>query len=245
MTVQSGDGQAAMRRADLRTACLLILLAIAMLAETTTFPMTDSYAGVKNVWYVSPALFPLIIGGLLLILALVLAGSAARHLGTAEALRQLVPPPRLGGERGLRFLLLLAAIIVFVYILVPRVDFVVAAAFFLLTLVQPFHLDRGQDLAAALFLSLVVALAVLLLAPLSEGGIWRPVDLATLAGLLALAGAGLLMTRRTPLFGRFLAGLAVAVAVPLVLAPIFRYGLLVPLPTEGLVIEAMHQFVYY
>ncbi|WP_299438156.1 hypothetical protein [uncultured Rhodospira sp.] len=43
----------ALRKADLWTGLGLAALALAMLAVTATFPMTGSYGGVKNVWYVS------------------------------------------------------------------------------------------------------------------------------------------------------------------------------------------------
>ncbi|MCP3868621.1 MAG: hypothetical protein GY703_11085 [Gammaproteobacteria bacterium] len=60
--------KAHLRRLDFRTGILLSLLAIGIIWEASGYPISDSYGGVQNVWYVSPALFPLLVGGLLLLL---------------------------------------------------------------------------------------------------------------------------------------------------------------------------------
>ena len=65
-----------LRKADFWTSIVLFALGVAMFIGATTFPMTDSYGGVQNVWYVSPALFPMIIASTLVILSLVLFANA-------------------------------------------------------------------------------------------------------------------------------------------------------------------------
>ena len=55
--------KAGLRKADFWTSILLFALGVAMIGGATTFPMKDSYGGVQNVWYVSPALFPLLVEG--------------------------------------------------------------------------------------------------------------------------------------------------------------------------------------
>lgn len=50
-----------LRKADFITSILLLLFSVWVIMETLKMPMKDTFGGVQNVWYVSPALFPLII----------------------------------------------------------------------------------------------------------------------------------------------------------------------------------------
>jgi hypothetical protein len=44
-------------------------------------PMKDSWGGVQNVWYVSPALFPLFVGGVIMLLGALLTRTALKVAG--------------------------------------------------------------------------------------------------------------------------------------------------------------------
>jgi hypothetical protein len=46
-------------------------------------PMKDSWGGVQNVWFVSPALFPLFVGGIIVLLGIALVVHAIRIVGFA------------------------------------------------------------------------------------------------------------------------------------------------------------------
>ena len=61
-----------LRKADFITSVLLLLFSIWMLIETFKMPMKDTFGGVQNVWYVSPALFPLIISIFISVLGIAL-----------------------------------------------------------------------------------------------------------------------------------------------------------------------------
>ena len=61
-----------LRRADFITSVLLLLFSVWVIIETFKMPMKDTFGGVQNVWYVSPALFPLIISIVIMVLAAVL-----------------------------------------------------------------------------------------------------------------------------------------------------------------------------
>ena len=238
-----------LRRADLWSGLLLLVLAIAMLAETATFPITHSYGGVRNVWYVSPALFPLIVGSCLALLSLALVVTAARRLG-GGALRQALRPALPGlDDRNRRFAMIVLAIVGYVFVLVPRVDFFLATLLFLLVFVFAFHLDS----AAAVIRNLVamsVACAAIGLAAVAGVAVWGaglgyPLDaMAGLAIAAVLAANWPEVSIDPVLRRRYRAAVLLSVAAPLVLCPAFKYGLLVPLPSEGAVIALMDQVRY-
>ncbi len=242
----------AMRRADFKTGIILIVLSVLVLVETSTFPMTDSYGGVQNVWYVSPALFPLIIGGVLLVLSVVLLANAIReggHRGGAGTLspRRLLSP----SEHTVRFGTILLYLLAYVYLFVPYVDFALATFLFLFPFALSFYVDRPDILKkmALIILGLSVIMAVLLLS-----GVWpRAVESFEYAfeiPLAVLAIAVPVYARRLigddPLLARrFLITLIVAIASPLFLFLAFRYGLRVQMPHEGLVADAAEAIRYF
>ncbi|MCG8568655.1 MAG: hypothetical protein MJB14_00810, partial [Spirochaetes bacterium] len=61
-----------LRAADFITAICLIVFSIIILKFASDMPIRDTYAGVESKFYVSPALFPILISGILIILAIVL-----------------------------------------------------------------------------------------------------------------------------------------------------------------------------
>ena len=136
-----------LRKADLLTGSLIILFGAWVAWEALKMPMTDSYGGVQNVWYVSPALFPLFTGGILMALGAMLLGIAVKSLGR-ENLRLLAGQVRervRGGWRlsdpMARFNAIVVFFLFFVYMNIPRVDFVIASLLFLVVFILPFSLD--------------------------------------------------------------------------------------------------------
>ncbi len=75
-----------LRTADFWTSLALFALGVAMIGGAATFPMTDSYGGVRNVWYVSPALFPLLVAATLVVLSAVLLVNSIVTGGARRAL---------------------------------------------------------------------------------------------------------------------------------------------------------------
>ena len=238
-----------LRRADLRSGSLLLVLAIAMLAETSTFPITDSYGGVRNVWYVSPALLPLIIGSSIAILSIALIVNAILCLGVEEARASLRPRLPVWSARDTRFAMIVLAIVGYVFVLVPRVDFFIASALFLLLFAAPFHLEADgalrRNLAALIVVCIVVTVLALVVRPSVDSPLRYLLDIAATAAFFAVAvmnwldARGEAQSRR-----RYRVVLIVSLAVPLLLCPVFRYFLLVPLPHEGMVMEVMETVRY-
>ncbi|WP_146620133.1 hypothetical protein [Acuticoccus sediminis] len=233
---REGEALASLRKADVWTGLVLAVVAAAMVAKALTFPLAGTYAGVKNAWYVSPALFPLMVGGMLFALS---AGLVARALRDYRALRPDghifgVSLAVAGGRDAVLIAGLLAAYIVG---LVPRTDFVVATALFLLVFMGVYVIASrtGRTVLVALIaLPSVLALAVAVgggwPAPRSGGQFTADGALAVVLAAAALAFAAFARGEERR---RIVPVLASAAGTSVVLSAVFKYGLLVPLPREG------------
>ena len=237
-----------LRRTDFWTGLGLAVLAVAMLAGASRFPISASYGGVQNVWYVSPALFPLIVGTGVLVLSLILMVTAVRSVGT-EKLREALALKFAGfGPREQRFAMIVAAIVGFVYVMVPAVDFFLATALFLLVFMAAFHLPDSRGLMPNLYVYLALLVLVVAGRVIGVGevsGFSGGLDIVVLVGIAAailvnvrIAGADALARRRLRRV------LYVVAVTPTVLCIFFRYGLLVPLPHEGVVMNLMEAVRY-
>jgi hypothetical protein len=226
------------RTADFWTSLVLLVLAAAMAGGALQFPLRGTYAGVRNAWYVSPALLPLIVAACLALLALALLLTALR----AGAARTALHRPAAGA--GLLDVALIAGLIVaFIVGFVPRVDFIVGAAFFLLAFTISFHLDDGRLARTVLgsFFAMAVlvgAIALVGLTPAPRSTPALALDGMVLVALLLTALATLWLARAGDRAG-LRHCLTVAFVTPLLLGSIFKFFLLVPLPREGLVVIAL------
>jgi len=244
-----------LRQSDVFSGALIALLGIFIVSQSMRMPMKDSWGGVQNVWYVSPALFPLLVGAMLILLGLALCVIGLRHLGRTGLRRAIAESgPRLAGLLGatgtLRFFAVITALLVFVFILVPRVDFFAASPLFLLLLFALFHYVDERTMLPTLLASLGAALLFIIL---FAGGLDKdlggmvphPGDWLALALLATLTAHGLRSTsghdeRRR----RLLAALLVAAIAPLTIGVVFKYLLLVPMPHEGLVVQVLDAIRY-
>jgi len=234
----------AKRRADLWTSLVLLVLAAAMLGGALQFPLEGTYAGVRNAWYVSPALFPLIVGTAIAILAAALLLTAVRA-GAWRAVRQGSVPVGEGGVGGLDVALIAGLIAAFVVAFIPRVDFIIGATFFLFVFTVAFHVPGPERVRPALACFAVAALAVFGMALAGLTPQTRSLNAFTVDGLvlLLLLLAMLLVVRRArgdPAARRAVGQcIGVALLTPLILGSIFKFFLLVPLPREGVVVVAL------
>ena len=231
------------RNADFWTSLVLLVLAAAMIGGALQFPLRGTYAGVRNAWYVSPALLPLMVAGCLAVLALALLMIAVRAGAARTAFR------RSGTATGQLDVMLIAGLIAaLVVCFIPRVDFIVAAAFFLLAFTISFHLNDAHlaRLVLAAFFGVAVlaaGMALLGLTPAPRSTAAMVVDAVVLA-ILAVTILVVLWrgTADDPRALRHCLG--VALVTPLLLGSIFKFFLLVPLPREGLVVIALDTVRY-
>lgn len=153
-------------------------------------------------------------------------------------------------EAFVRFAVIVILFVELVYVLVPRVDFFVCILAFLTTFTVAFYLDRAEIIRRWMILYLAIGAAVLLLFVSGLGTLMNDAvpyltDYLILAVLLGTmvhqwriteAGSELRRDYRTCLI--------ISWVTPLILTPVFRFGLLVPLPYEGAVVEFMHEVRY-
>ena len=153
-------------------------------------------------------------------------------------------------ETRARFIIIAVLFSLLVYVLVPNLDFFVAILLFLSVFITCFYVE--DDAVARLSMSIYVALGTVVLLIFATGvdsllnAVFPgAVDLLVLGATLIYS---LLVWHRlagnTQARKKFRTGLLLSWITPLLLVPIFRFGLLVPLPHEGAVIELMHQLRY-
>ncbi len=70
-----------MRKADVYSCAAICLFGLWIILQALKMPMKDSWGGVQNVWYVSPAIFPLIVGAIIMILGALLCRTALKMVG--------------------------------------------------------------------------------------------------------------------------------------------------------------------
>lgn len=235
------EAMARLRRADVWTGLVLAVVAILMILEALTYPLEGTYAGVRNAWYVSPALFPLIVAGSLLALSVGLIAVAARERARLRPDGSLVPRRwAVGGEAPFVALLLAGYIVG----LVPRVDFPVATALFLFVFMASYVLDARPTarlaMAACLLAPAALALGWALAGswPAPRSGGQLAADAMVAAVLPVSAVLAFRLAERGERRRLRTAGVT-SVLTAVVLGALFKYGLLVPLPREGLGVAAM------
>ena len=80
-----------LRKADIFSGAFIFLFGLFVVYQALQMPMKDTYGGVQNVWYVSPAIFPLFIGAIIALLGLALTAIALKSVGLQQ-LGPVVPP---------------------------------------------------------------------------------------------------------------------------------------------------------
>lgn len=238
-----------MRRADFWTSLIFFGIAGGMIGSAMTMPLKESFAGVQNAWYVSPALFPLMIAGGLVILATALLCNAIRTGGARAALASLGGWAEDGKDATARMCVAIAIIAGYVYGLIPRVDYAIATALFLQVFIAAFYIGRKEIMRLQTRTFLLVAIPAFL-ADLFRfypmpGTLSR--HLLDVVVLVVAIGLGLLTWRQLASDAvsrrRFSATLAVSAIVALLTSVSFKFGLLVPLPAEGAAVRALEAVV--
>jgi hypothetical protein len=216
-----------------------------MIASAMTMPLRESFAGVQNAWYVSPALLPLIIACGLLILATALMVNAVRTGGAATALASVLHRTASSDGAGERMLAAILIVAGYVYGLIPRVDYLVATALFLQVFIAGFYLARRDVLRqqTGVFLACAVPAILAELAGRYPGPATPGRYVLDGVALLVFVGLWLVTRQRVRpdavLRRRLTAAVVVSVVVSILTGVAFKFGLLVPLPAEGAVVRVL------
>jgi hypothetical protein len=240
-----------MRKKDFITSLILIAFGIFMILYTITcVPMKDSFGGVMNIWYVSPGLFPICLGGLIIIMGIILCHRAIKDGGAKKFFEDLSHRKKDSSGKTLRFLGILFVILAYVYLYIPRIDYFLSTILCLMVFISLFYLDRPRFLKrlftfylAGCLLFLIVFLAGID-KQLNERFLYF-MDLLVFLFFLAYFAYCRILIRGDGILKRRLRTTLIMSIVPsLVLIPSFKYFLLVPLPVEGGFIELMNIIRY-
>jgi len=215
-----------------------MVFGIWIILMASRMPMKATYGGVQNTWYVSPALFPLIIGSAIIILSILLLIHSTKAGGAKTFFREMAS----GGiisEKSLRFWIMIVLFISTVYLYIPRIDFFLSVVLFLLVFISIFYFDEIR-LMIRLFLFYVAITILLLLlfifrldTILNRSFVYFTDSIILIFIIFFIIYCRILIKKNRQLIQKFRLILLVSFSTPLILCPVFKYLLLVPLPKEG------------
>lgn len=245
-----------LRKADIFSGTAIIVLGLFIISQAVQMPMKDSYAGVQNVWYVSPALLPLFIGATLTLLGVFLMKIALKEVGLtglSSAFKYLSGPDFISFLKQsdtIRFYGIVLNLLVYVFILIPRIDFFPASVLFLLVFFFMFYCGTPEYIRKLLWLSLsgTFVLSLFIFTGFSEtmsSVVPFPADFLVILAITALIFMTRQQLKNSPeLMQKFRLSLIIAFVAPFTIGFIFKYFLLVPMPFEGLIISLL-DFIWY
>ncbi len=244
-------------QSDFKVAIVLLGIALFLLVHTLTFPMSGSYGGVENQWFISPALFPLMITSLLVVCSGILLFKACLQRGFQQfwALKNWIgdwQEPRIKDRWYIIWVLL-----VMIYVYIPSIDFYLAAILFLLSLTSRFYYQTTHCLSRFSLIHLIlscVLIGIKLSVNAYEDTTWLMVNqdelviyYSDLAAALTIALVLVLnwFTPEQKDVKRALIQTIVVLVVPLILIIIFTFLLYVPMPVEyGTISNFLSYLVY-
>lgn len=245
-----------LRKADIFTGTAIMLLGLFIISQGVQMPMKDSYAGVQNVWYVSPALLPLFIGAVLTLLGASLLKTALKAVGleglygALNYLRSSNFISFLKQDDTIRFYGIVLNLIVYVFIMIPRIDFFPASILFLLIFFFMFYCSSPQLLLRLIWQALAGTIILCLfmfsgLAAKISSLFPFPADYLTVFMIFYLIYATWRQLKgNAEMMVKFRRSLIIAFAAPLTIGIIFKYFLLVPMPFEGLIVSLLDSVWY-
>ncbi len=136
-----------LRKADIFSGAIISLFGLWVVGQALKMPMKDSWGGVQNVWFVSPALFPLFVGGIIILLGIALVVNALKIVGVSglkDTFGWLISPELmhfLKSEAMIRFYAIVVLLFSFVFLNIPRIDFFLCSVLFLCAFITMFYLD--------------------------------------------------------------------------------------------------------
>ena len=246
-----------LRKADIFSGFVFLLFGLWIISQALKMPMKDSWGGVQNVWFVSPALLPLFVGAMISILGILLTGKAIKTVGRRELQRvlhwlgskELVVFLQTNGV--IRFYAMTVLFFSFVYLNLPRIDFFLCSILFLAVFISMFYFD-DDVLLKKLFTFYLAGTTVCLgyfllgLPAILEKTLPYPNDWVAIGFIISyLLYAWILIRQVTALRKKYRTSLILAVVPPFLICPIFKYFLLVPMPTEGLIVAVLDAIWYW
>jgi hypothetical protein len=242
-----------LRKADVYSGIVIFLFGAWIVWQASKMPMKDSWGGVQNVWFVSPALFPLFVGAMIMLLGFLLARTALKTIGMkafGDTLQWLFSQNLLqflNTVPVLRFYAITVLFLAFVFLNIPRIDFFLSAVLFLSVFITMFYFDETVLLKKLFFFYLAGTVFFIFYFALGLEGLLSPVlpfakDILTLVFILGYCLYAWRLIRSNPLLRKkYRTGLIVAVVSPFVVGVIFKYFLL----AEGMVVALLDAIWYF
>ena len=246
-----------LRKADAYSGIVIFLFGAWIVWQASKMPMKDSWGGVQNVWFVSPALFPLFVGAMIMLLGLLLFRTAMKSIGMktfGSTLRWLLSSKLfqfLNTVSVLRFYAIAVLFLAFVYLNIPRIDFFLSAVLFLSVFITMFYFDEAVLLKKLFFFYLAgTAFFIIYFAAGLDGLLSQALpyarDVLALGFILGYCFyAWRLIRSSAVLRKKYRTGLIIAVVGPFLIGMIFKYFLLVPMPAEGMVVALLDAIWYF
>jgi len=245
-----------LRKADIFSGTAILILGLFIIGQAMQMPMKDSYAGVQNVWYVSPALFPLFIGAMLALLGVLLMKTALKAVGL-KGLKSVFCyfvssgfTDFLKRTDTVRYYAIVLNLLVYVFILIPRTDFFLASILFLLIFFFEFYCANHRYLLKLIYLELIFTLVLVIIIYTGldkslSGSIPFSIDFLVCFTIGYLIFIVCRQPPETADYNKKLKrSLIIAFAAPFTIGIIFKYFLLVPMPFEGLVVSVLDTIWY-
>lgn len=246
-----------LRKADVFSGGIIFLFGLWIVYQAMQMPMKDSWGGVQNVWFVSPALFPLFVGAMIALLGALLVRTALKTIGfkalmdvlgwlASAALIDFLKTPAL-----IRFYAMVVLFFSFIFINIARVDFFLGSMLFLVVFITQFYLDNEQLLKKLLIFYLAGTLMMIgfhatpvaasMEASIAYAGDWLTLGFIVAYGVYTwrLVGTDASMRRK------YRTSLILSLVSPLLIGSAFKYLLLVPMPKEGLVVVLLDAIRYW
>ncbi|MBW1699997.1 MAG: tripartite tricarboxylate transporter TctB family protein [Deltaproteobacteria bacterium] len=137
-----------LRKADIVTSICLIFLGLAVLYGASQMPMKGTYGGVTNVWYVSPAVLPILIGVLVIVFSAGILIRAIKFGGHKNIIpyfsKKLEQLPR--NIEALRITIIWILSSIYIFGLLGRTNFYLAGFLYLCPFMLLFYRPRGNSL---------------------------------------------------------------------------------------------------
>ncbi|KZN13984.1 tripartite tricarboxylate transporter TctB family protein [Marinomonas sp. TW1] len=232
----------ALRRSDMKTALVLMGISAFAMIESLNFPLTGNYAGVQNVWYVSPALFPIIIFSVLFLCGLVMLIKSIIFIKK----NALTATAKESTASWWRFFVLVSLIAGQVYGFVPLVDFALSSFIFLFVFIFAFYSDNAmfQKRIFMIWSVVCVLLATVTFSTELTDETRSLFDWAALLFIGVMVVTLFKWAKQSKQMKVWRISWKTALIVTVIVCPMFRLGMLVPLPTEGIVINPMVDLKY-
>jgi hypothetical protein len=246
-----------MRKADIYSGAAICLFGLWIILQALKMPMKDSWGGVQNVWYVSPAIFPLLVGSMIMLLGALLCRTALKMVGFkafGETVRWLLSKALLqflNATPNLRFYTVVVLFLSFVFLTIPRIDFFISAVLFLVVFITSFYFDDAMLLKKLFFFYLAgIIVLILYFAFGLNDPLGRivpfPADILTICFIVSYSVYAWKLIRRNPMLRKkYRTAMIIAFVSPFIVGVIFKYFLLVLMPSEGLVVAVMDYFWYF